>query len=594
MKKGGRRWRLVSLAVGLVIFLAAQASADYVVQLGAFRDTERAQRLAEQAREAGWPVQVRPAGGGRALLLVQVGPVASRGEAEAMRQALLSLTGAALVLERPPEAASVAERTSQDMETEETIALSQQDGEESSTGEGIIREVGAPAHAEAPADMDALFGLGEVAEAGGETPVGDGDGVEALFGLEAEGSETASGTGGYLQSELAYTFGGDAHWSKFRNLAEVHARGGWGEGNGWWLGMRAWFDPVYAVGDYYPEAVRDDQGFEADIREAYLDFSSGDWDFRLGRQHIVWGETVGLFFADVVSAKDLREFVLVDFDYLRIPQWAARGEYFRGDFHAEAIWIPVMSYNKVGRYGADFFPVLPPPPPGYGLEVADAKRPDDTLENSGYGLRLSYLWSGWDVSGFYFNSPDLDPAFSRQVVGGASPRVRYTPVHERVARMGGTFAKDVGTALLKGEIIYTRDRPFGVLRFSEPNGLVPADLLDYVVGIDYTTDQSLRFNFQFFGRYFTRYDQDFVPDRHETGVSVLASREFSALRLEPELLFIHSLKRSDWLLSAKVAWRLDESWRLRFGFDLLQGPATGLFGRFADKDRVFSELRYSF
>ena len=72
------------------------------------------------------------------------------------------------------------------------------------------------------------------------------------------------------------------------------------------------------------------------MRETYLDVSAGDWDFRLGRQQIVWGEMVGLFFADVVSAKDLREFVLPDFDYLRIPQWSVRTEYFKGDFHGEA------------------------------------------------------------------------------------------------------------------------------------------------------------------------------------------------------------------------------------------------------------------
>ena len=66
---------------------------------------------------------------------------------------------------------------------------------------------------------------------------------------------------------------------------------------------------------------------------------------------------VGLFFADVVSAKDLREFILPDFDLIRIPQWAARVEYFKNDFHAEAMWIPVMSYDKIGKPGAEFFPI---------------------------------------------------------------------------------------------------------------------------------------------------------------------------------------------------------------------------------------------
>ena len=71
--------------------------------------------------------------------------------------------------------------------------------------------------------------------------------------------------------------------------------------------------------------------------------SAGNWDFRLGRQHVVWGEMVGLYFADVVSARDQREFILPDFDQMRTPQWAGRAEYFSDDFHAEILWIPVAT-----------------------------------------------------------------------------------------------------------------------------------------------------------------------------------------------------------------------------------------------------------
>jgi hypothetical protein len=56
--------------------------------------------------------------------------------------------------------------------------------------------------------------------------------------------------------------------------------------------------------------------------------TGGNWEFRLGRQHVVWGELVGAFVADVVSARDMREFILPEpeLQMLRIPQWAARAE----------------------------------------------------------------------------------------------------------------------------------------------------------------------------------------------------------------------------------------------------------------------------
>ncbi len=102
--------------------------------------------------------------------------------------------------------------------------------------------------------------------------------------------------------------------------------------------------------------MRQDQRYDFFLRENYLDISAGNFDFRLGRQHVIWGEMVGLFFADVVSAKDMREFILPAFDILRIPQWAMRAEYSKNDIHAEVLWIPVPTLDEIGKPGADFYP----------------------------------------------------------------------------------------------------------------------------------------------------------------------------------------------------------------------------------------------
>ena len=62
--------------------------------------------------------------------------------------------------------------------------------------------------------------------------------------------------------------------------------------------------------------------------------------------------------------RDMREFLLPSFDVIRIPQWAARAEYFAGDSHLEFIWIPVPVFDRIGKPGADFYPApLPSPTP---------------------------------------------------------------------------------------------------------------------------------------------------------------------------------------------------------------------------------------
>ncbi len=454
--------------------------------------------------------------------------------------------------------------------------------------------VAADVENEAPSSVDELFDL-KAEKANDNEPAS----VDELFELEPKTVEKERpfrwpDLHGFFQSELAYTYASPDHWSKFRNLLEVGIHGRWNDRLKWKVTGRFMYDAIYDLTDFYPESVRHDQRFEPMIRETYLDYSAGDWDFRVGRQHIIWGEMVGLFFADVVSAKDLRQFVLPDFDLLRIPQWAIRTEYFKGGFHGEAIWIPYMTYNDIGKVGSEFFPFNPEPVPGFTTVIKNDQRPNNTLENTAYGLRLSYLYAGWDASVFYYSGLDLSPAFARNVVLAPVPTVRYESLHKRIHQVGSTLAKDFGPFVLKGEAIYTVDQPFSVTRLTDSDGLVSQDFLDYVLGLDFSFLDDTRLNLQFFQRWFSHHDRDMIPEELESGVSALVSTRYFHPKVEPELLLIHSLNRSDWNVQAKVTWEFQRNWRMVVGADVFGGPPTGLFGQFGAKDRVYAEFRYSF
>ena len=191
------------------------------------------------------------------------------------------------------------------------------------------------------------------------------------------------------------------------------------------------------------------------LRENYLDIGAGDWDFRVGRQHVIWGEMVGLLFGDVVSAKDVRHFVLPEFDILRIPQWAIRAEYFKDDFHAELLWIPVASYDNIGKPGAEFYDYTLPAPPGMATTFLNEKFPTRSLANTNYGLRLSMLRNGWDVAAFAYSSMSVAPTFYREIIAAPQPTVVYQARHDRIDQVGSTVAKDFGSVVLKGEAVYT-------------------------------------------------------------------------------------------------------------------------------------------
>jgi hypothetical protein len=417
---------------------------------------------------------------------------------------------------------------------------------------------------------------------------------DALFGDVTEASATPGlQWQGFVRSELAYTYAKPAHWSKMLVRAELDVAGKLSENVKYKLGGRLDYDFVYDLTNSYPREVRRDQRFNLLARENYVDVAAGDWDFRLGRQHIVWGEMVGLFFADVVSAKDLREFILPDFDVLRIPQWAARAEYFKGDFHAEAIWIAVPSYDDIGKPGAEFFPAVPPPPPGYETEFSNEQFPKRRIEDSNYGLRLSYLLQGWDLSAFYYRSMDAQPTFYRQIVQVPQPAFIYQARHDRITQLGGTVAKAFGDVVVKAEAVYTRGRSYNVRRLEDDDGVVRQDTFDIIAGLDFALSSDTRFNVQVFDRAFLDHDADIIYKRHEPGYSLLLNRKFGN-RLEAQVLYIASLNRTDWMVRPRIAWDFQTNWQLVGGVDIFEGPPLGLFGQFAKRDRAYTELRYTF
>jgi hypothetical protein len=436
-----------------------------------------------------------------------------------------------------------------------------------------VAPVDKTAQGDAPVSRDALFG----------------DDV----GLSPKRSGSSVGLRGFVQTEVARTYAAPSHWSKLLTRAELAAQGSISDQVKWKLSGRVDYDAVYDVTNFYPHDVRKDQRFNFFARENYLDFGAGKWDFRLGRQQIVWGEVIGLFFADVVSAKDQREFILPDFDILRIPQWAARAEYTADKFHAELVWVPVATYDEIGKPGAEFYPAPPPPPPGFGTQILGEVRPPRDLANTNYGVRLSTLQNGWDVSGFYYRSTDATPTFLRQVVTGAQPAFIYQPTHGRISQFGSTVAKDFRSFVLKGEAVYTRGRQYNVLRLSDDAGVVSQNTLDWVASLDFTLPKDTRFNVQLFQRIFFDHDPDIVSKKYENGYSLFLNHKI-ATNVEGQVLWISSLNRRDWMLRPRVAWNFEKNWRVLAGVDVFNGPQLGFFGRFANRDRVYTELRYSF
>src|SRR5438105_5958075 len=160
---------------------------------------------------------------------------------------------------------------------------------------------------------------------------------------------------GRLAEEFAYRLHDPGDVSKLKTLGWLDGKYTFSDAVAVRAAVRGWYDAVFDATDRYPANVERDQKTAISLREALLAVGHGDFDARIGRQQIVWGEAISTFVTDVVNPKDFREFVLPDFTELRVPIWALDGSWrLARNVTLEVVWTPDTMHNRLPKKGAEF------------------------------------------------------------------------------------------------------------------------------------------------------------------------------------------------------------------------------------------------
>ncbi len=396
---------------------------------------------------------------------------------------------------------------------------------------------------------------------------------------------------GNLALEAAHIADTPARWSTLRAGAELNAGIKFSDDIRARISGRVSSDIAATVGDdIYPAAVRRDQRLDGVLREAYIEFPISQLGVRVGKQFFNWGEAVGVFVADVVNARDLREFVLPELEQQRIGQWAARLDWQGDNKSAEVMWIPVPTFDQIGFPGGDFYPQLPSLS-GQNVVINGLRKPTRSTAHSNYGARAGVVHNGWDLSGFYYSSLNREVSFARAL---ASEHISFTPqVGERIAQVGLTASKDLEFAVLKWESVFTRGRAFPVANFSDIDGLAPRNSVEWLIGLDVPVPESdARINAQILQRVISGQADTLALKKRQTYGSLQVV--YPAGAWEASVLAIASLNQNEWLLRPKLTYKWAKNTRISLGADFFNGPALSLLGQYEARDRVFLRVKQSF
>lgn len=337
-----------------------------------------------------------------------------------------------------------------------------------------------------------------------------------------------------------------------------------------------------------------DSRFENDLREVYMDIYFNRIDLRIGKQQIIWGKADGVFITDIVSPKDLREFLLPDFDEIRMGITAVKTDYYMGNHQFELVWIPVFTATQMPEEGSIWRPEMDfPIPPEFDYSKQEV---EGSLENSELFAKYAAITSSIDFEIMAGYAWDDDPTM--HIWKKVDPQtmqlteLKVVPRHHRLGIGGGSFSTTLGPLVVRGEGAYYNGKYFNTADPAVGGSVVKKDYLHYLLGVDYNL-WDIDFSAQFIQQAVLEYDELIEQDEFENTITFLARRDFLRETLNLELFTYLGLNNSDALIRPRIYYDLVDGFEILLGANLFAGN-KGRFGQYSDNNMAYFKVKYSF
>ncbi len=359
------------------------------------------------------------------------------------------------------------------------------------------------------------------------------------------------------------------------------------------LELNAWTDAadteVLVKLDTVHDAVTGD--FSMDLREAYLDFTTGPADFRLGRQIATWGVGDYVFINDVFPKDWLSFFSGRPLEYLKLGVDALRARYSAAAVNAELLILP--------RFRPD---TLPSPKrfvlfnDGAPAAGRERSRPDAGVANPEAALRLYRRFQGYDVSAYMYrgywrapNRPVNEPANPAEATA-FFPALSTWGLSAQGQSLGGVVSFEAG-------YYDSRDDRAG------SNAAIPNSQARFLIGYRKQLSDETSLGLQYYVEIMMDYSayKSSLPvgggqnNKTRDFVTLSLSRFLRHQTWELSVFAFYSPVAQDYLIQPRAAYRFSDNFSAVLGANFFGGGTrTSFFGQFDRNDNAYLTLRYDF
>jgi hypothetical protein len=328
------------------------------------------------------------------------------------------------------------------------------------------------------------------------------------------------------------------------------------------------------------------------LREAFLEYYTDFVDLRIGKQIVIWGKADGLAVTDIVSPKDLTNFLIPDFRELRVGVIAARANAYMGPAVVELVYLPVFTPSKLPGPESIWYTSLetpieptvePAPEVGSGLDDGEL-----------YGrLRMRTSELDVDLAGGYYWTNEPSPTITKELASpGVVSSLTITPEHYRQWLAGGAVSSSLGPLILRGEAGFFSPTRFLTTDMTDTDGYVEKDYLQSLVGAD-TVLAGVDLSAQVLHQYILAHDNALRQEQQSWTATFRARASFLREQLVFDAFSYVGLEGPDALIKLGATWAPADALSFRAEASLFLGE-EGRFGAYAENDLVVLSTRYSY
>jgi hypothetical protein len=344
----------------------------------------------------------------------------------------------------------------------------------------------------------------------------------------------------------------------------------------------------YTLGDagFYANPVlyeRDGDVEPVGLREAYIDLSGESFDVRIGKQQIIWGKGDGVFITDIVSPKDLSQFLIPDFEELRLAVTGAKVNLHAGTHEVELVWLPWFEPSVSPDTSGIWAPTMPfttvP-------TIVPGSPPSFNLGNGEYFASYSWMGSSFDVSlmgGWFWNDTPVYKVVALNTVA---------PEYYQLAAGGYAVSGALGPFILRSEGAFYANKRFQASPMVFSDGYAEKNAIQYLAGVDFSV-AGYNFGVQFIQDIILDHEDGLFDDALKNTATFVVSRTFFRETLTAEVFSYIGFETPDALIKPKLTWDVSDGMEIFGGAYMFLGD-SGDFGQYDANDGLYAGAKFSF